>query len=766
MVTVTATDAEGNESAPTAAIIDATAPVTPVVDLANGSEVSGTAEPGSTVEVTVGGEVLTTTASDPDGVWSVSPVAPDTFDTGEMITVTATDAEGNESVPTDAIVDATAPEAPVVDIANGTEISGTAEANATIEVDVDGDGNSDHSATADESGNWSVAPSPELSDGTMVSVTATDSEENTSSPTDVTVDATAPAVPVIDIANATEISGTSEANATVEVDVDGDGNSDFTTTADESGNWSVAPAPELADGVLVSVTATDADANTSDLATATVDAIAPAAPVIEIANATEISGTAEANATIEVDVGGDGNSDFTATADELGNWSVIPSPDLADGTLVSVTATDSENNTSDPAAVIVDAIAPAAPVIDIASGIEISGIAEANATVEVDVDGDSVSDYTAIADAAGNWTVAPSLPLTDGTAVSATAIDSEGNSSVSTTEVTDAIAPAAPVIDIASGTEIRGTAEANATVEIDVDGDFITDYSATADATGNWSVTPFPELTDGIVVSATATDSENNTSEPVTATVDAIAPATPVIAIANGTEIRGTAEANSTVEIDVDGDFFADFTAIADESGNWSIAPSPQLFDGTMVSVTAIDADGNTSDPATATVDAIAPAAPAIDIANATEISGTAEANAMVEVDVDGDLVGDYTAIADASGNWTIATSLPLTDGTIVSAAAIDSEGNTSEPATATVDAIAPAAPVIDIANGIEISGSAEPGSNVEINIGGEVQSVTADPVTGAFVVAPIAPDTFDTGEAVSVTATDSQRNTLSLIHI
>ena len=109
MVSVTATDTDGNVSDPATSNIDATAPAEPVIESANGSEVSGTAEPGSTVEVNVGGEVLTATASDPGGVWSVSPVTPDTFDTGEPISVTATDAEGNVSDPATATVDSGGP---------------------------------------------------------------------------------------------------------------------------------------------------------------------------------------------------------------------------------------------------------------------------------------------------------------------------------------------------------------------------------------------------------------------------------------------------------------------------------------------------------------------------------------------------------------------------------------------------------------------------------------------------------------------------------
>ncbi|PNG62921.1 Ig-like domain-containing protein, partial [Vibrio vulnificus] len=70
------------------------------------------------------------------------------------------------------------------------------------------------------------------------------------------------------------------------------------------------------------------------------------------------------------------------------------------------------------------------------------------------------------------------------------------------------------------------------------------------------------------------------------------------------------------------------------------------------INAVAQDPAGNTSGPASVTVDAIAPPAPVIDPSNGTEISGTAEAGATVILtDGGGNPIGQATA--DGSGNWT-----------------------------------------------------------------------------------------------------------------
>ena len=82
--------------------------------------------------------------------------------------------------------DTTAPVAPTGAIsADGTTLSGTAEAGATVGVDTNGDGTADVTAVADASGNYSVTLNPPVYSGASVGVSATDAAGNTSPVTSV-----------------------------------------------------------------------------------------------------------------------------------------------------------------------------------------------------------------------------------------------------------------------------------------------------------------------------------------------------------------------------------------------------------------------------------------------------------------------------------------------------------------------------------------------------------------------------------------------------
>ncbi|RTW99473.1 hypothetical protein DZA16_33885, partial [Pseudomonas aeruginosa] len=79
----------------------------------------------------------------------------------------------------------------------------------------------------------------------------------------------------------------------------------------------------------------------------------------------------------------------------------------------------------------------------------------------------------------------------------------------------------------------------------------------------------------------------------------------------------------------------------ADGSGNWSFTPGSQLPNGTVVNVTASDAAGNTSAPATTTVDSSLPSIPQVDPSNGSVISGTADAgNTIIITDGNGNPIG------------------------------------------------------------------------------------------------------------------------------
>lgn len=167
----------------------------------------------------------------------------------------------------------------------------------------------------------------------------------------------------------------------------------------------------------------------------------------------------------------------------------------------------------------------------------ITGTADANSTVNVYDDGTTLIG-TVTADASGNWTLNPSTALADGKhTITATATDGSGNVSPVSNAVNITIntkVPSAPIITEPkdqtltknSTPTITGTADANSTVNV-YDG-MKSIGTATADASGNWTLIPATALSDGAhTIKATATDSLGNvspTSNAVNITIDTISP--------------------------------------------------------------------------------------------------------------------------------------------------------------------------------------------------------------------------------------------------
>ncbi|NPY05085.1 Ig-like domain-containing protein, partial [Pseudomonas aeruginosa] len=751
VVNVVARDAAGNSSPATSITVDGVAPNAPVVEPSNGSELSGTAEPGSSVTLTDGnGNPIGQTTADANGNWSFTPSTP--LPDGTVVNVVARDAAGNSSPPASVTVDAVAPATPTVDPSNGTTLSGTAEPGATVTL-TDGNGNPIGQVTADGSGNWTFTPSTPLPNGTVVNATATDPSGNASSPASVTVDAVAPATPVVNPSNGTTLSGTAEPGATVTL-TDGNGNPIGQVTADGSGNWSFTPTTPLPNGTVVNATATDASGNTSAGSSVTVDSVAPATPVINPSNGTTLSGTAEPGSSVTL-TDGNGNPIGQVTADGSGNWSFTPSTPLADGTVVNATATDPAGNTSGQGSTTVDGVAPTTPTVNLSNGSSLSGTAEPGSTVILtDGNGNPIAEVTA--DGSGNWTYTPSTPIANGTVVNVVAQDAAGNSSPGASVTVDSQAPAAPVVNPSNGTTLSGTAEPGATVTL-TDGNGNPIGQVTADGSGNWSFTPGTPLANGTVVNATASDPTGNTSAPASTTVDSVAPAAPVVNPSSGAEISGTAEPGATVTL-TDGSGNPIGQVTADGSGNWSFTPSTPLADGTVVNATATDPAGNTGGQGSTTVDAIAPATPTVNLSNGSSLSGTAEpGSTVILTDGNGNPIAEVTA--DGSGNWSFTPTTPIANGTVVNVVAQDAAGNSSPPATVTVDSSAPPAPVINPSNGVVISGTAEAGATVTLTDAGgnPIGQVTADG-SGNWSFTPGTP--LANGTVIVATATDPTGNT------
>ncbi len=574
------------------------------------------------------------------------------------------------------------------------------------------------------------------------------------------VDTTPPAAPTVAPTNGRELTGTAEAGATIRIDVNGDGSVDGTTTANASGNWTFTPATPLANGVTVRVTAADAAGNVSPPTTVTVDAAAPAAPVINPTNGSVIAGTAEAGATVRLDLNNDGTVDATVTANGTGNWTYTPATPVANGTTVTATATDAVGNVSPPGSVVVDRLAPPAPTINPSRGDVLTGTAEAGATVRLDLDGDGDVDATATANGSGNWSYTPASPIPNNTTVIATAADAVGNVSPPASIVIDSLAPAVPTIgDIADNVgsvlgsvsnggvtddttpTLSGTgAEANATITIYNNGTAI--GTTTADGAGAWSFTPAALPPGAHSFTVSATDAAGNASAQSAAyaiTIDTSAPPVPLIdsIVDNVGPILGTvltggttddtlptlngsgAEANATITIYDNG--VAIGTTTADGAGNWSFTPASSLASiAHSFTVSSTDAAGNSSVQSAAytiTIDAIPPAAPAITsvtdnigsvigtVANGgftddtiPVLAGTgAEPNGLVRIFDNGVLIG--TTTANGAGAWSFTPGAPLTEAShSFTVTTRDAVGNESLPSAAHVITVDLTAPTATIA--------------------------------------------------------------------
>jgi hypothetical protein len=334
--------------------------------------------------------------------------------------------------------------------------------------------------------------------------------------------------------------------------------------------------------------------------------------------------------------------------------------------------------------------------------------------------------------------------------VNAVATDAVGNVSPQGSTTIDASAPAAPVIDPSNGAALHGTAEAGSTVTLTGAGGAPIGQ-ATTDPSGHWTFTPSSPIPDGTVVNAVATDAAGNASPQATATVDALAPAPPVIDPSNGAALAGTAEAGSTVTLTGPGG--APIGQVtADPSGHWTFTPASPLPDGTVVNAVATDAVGNASPQGSATIDALAPAAPAnlVVAADGSSLTGTAEAGSTVQVVVNGDTAHPLTTTADGSGNFTVVFPAPLVAGEPLSVTAADAAHNVSPPGTANAPDLSP--PAVTVAEaGDGYVNAAEVGNGIQVHVALTTGAVAGDVINVHFT----GPGGYAADQAYTITAAD-----------
>ncbi|WP_431105266.1 BapA/Bap/LapF family large adhesin [Enterobacter kobei] len=801
-LTANATDAAGNTGPATAAAApDTTPPQTPVIvsviddvqattgpvgqnGLTNdrAPTLNGTGEPGSTITISNGSDILGTVNVPSSGLWSFTPPVPLSNGT-YVFTATATDAAGNPSGQSNAwtiTVDGTAPDAPVI----------------TQVVD--------------------DAPG-----GTLGSLNLNDTT-NDATPT---------------------LSGTAEANATVTIRADGVVIG--TTVADGLGAWSFTPSTPLGEGPhTLTAVATDAAGNTSGVSNSwglIIDSVAPATPVITqvVDDAPEglgalspngstndttptLNGTAEPGSTVTIRL--DGADLVTVPVGSNGTWTYTPTAPLGEGPhTFTVVATDAAGNTSLPSTgfnIIVDTTPPVAATIasvtDDVGGVQgplssgdttddtqplLQGTAPPDAVVTV-YDGTTLLG-TAILDGSGGWSFTPVTPLTDGPhSLTVHTTDAAGNTTVSSPFVltVDTVAPATPDIPAITvnpdGTEtplnpgettrdttptLSGTGNPGDTVTIYNGGVKLDDV--VVDGTGNWTWTPATPLPNGTyditltVTNMDGTGNESAPSQPVTITIDTdppVTPAAPVITDSvsqvtgpvpdGGTTndprpvLSGTGTANDVINITdtVNGIPTVVGTVTVDSTGNWSWRPDSNIGEGSHVyTATATDEAGNVSaaSPAiTITVDTVAPDTPVISavggepsggfITDATPtVGGTGVNGETVIVYNNGVEVG---RVVVANGEWNL--DLPAqTDGPLnITVAGVDAAGNVSAPSpvfTVTLDTVAPAIPQINAVSDSQLTnnvlytrdgvptltGTGEPGSTVIVSVDGTPSAV---PVT------------------------------------
>ncbi|MBA5706834.1 Ig-like domain repeat protein, partial [Pseudomonas fulva] len=533
---VTLTDAAGNVSAPgTVTAPDATAPLAPTelaID-AQGTTLTGRAEPGSTVSVRgADGVLLGSATAGADGLFSITLQPAQTA--GQALQVTAEDAVGNTSAAAGIVApvvdgtDTTAPDAPVALVvsADGTRLSGRGEPGTTVNVR-DPAGNVIGSGVVGANGAFEVVLTPAQLDSQNLQVTLTDAAGNVSAPGAVVApDLTAPLAPTnlaVDAQGAT-LTGRAEPGSTVSVRGPG-GALLGTAIAGADGLFSITLQPPQTTGQALAVSATDAAGNTSPAANITAplvdggDTTPPDAPVDLVVGlaGTQLSGRGEAGTTVQVRDAA-GNLLATGTVGANGTFTVSLDPAVKDGSSLQVTLTDAAGNTSPAASVASpDLVGPAQPTdLALADGVTFTGRGEPGATVQVrDAAGAVIGTGTVGADGAFSITLSPAQA--NGQALDVRLVDAAGNASTPLQFDAPDITPPAAVTNVLvgpGGTVIGGRGEPGATVEVrDANGTLL--GSAVVTANGTFLVNLDPAVQPGEQLSLVQTDPSGNASPAV-----------------------------------------------------------------------------------------------------------------------------------------------------------------------------------------------------------------------------------------------------------
>lgn len=771
-LSVVAKNASGTESQPATATTpaDVTAPTVDNITGNSGSgyEITGTADPNTTIEVRdPAGAVIGTGTSDANGDFTVT-LPTGTTNPGDTLTVIGKDNAGNESQPTEVLVpaDATVTAPTVTGVTGnsvaGYQVTGTADPNATIEIR-DADGNVIVTGTADGTGSFAVnLPAGTANANETLTALAKDPDGNTSTPTTFQTPADeVVAPPSVDkvTGNTTQgyqVTGTAELGTTIEVRAT-DGTVLGTATTGPTGQYTVtlasgkATAKQTVNVVAKNDTGLESQPTTAmtpaDVTTPTIGDITG-----DSTTGYEITGMADPNTTIEVR-NPDGTIIGTTTTDDQGNFTVdLPAGAANPGDTLTVVGKDGDGNESQPTEVTVpeDATVAAPTVTTVtgttATGYQVTGTAEPNVTIEIHNEAGLVI-ATGTTDGAGAFTITlPTGTATANEALTAIAKDAAGKESNPTAFKTpaDPDAPVAtPTVDKITGSttngyQVVGAAEVGTTVEVrDADGTVL--GMATTGTDGKYTVTLEPgKASANETITVVAKNATGKESQPATATTPADL-ATPTIDSITGNsgkgyEITGTAEPKTTIDVrDADGTIIAATTA--NETGQYTVTlPAGVVTPGETITIISKDGAGNESQPATAVIPAdVVLAAPTItkvegNKANGYTVTGTADPNVTVQF---------YNSSEQllASGNTTTGGTFSVhiaaglaTEKETLTALTTDTQGNVSPKTTFMTPADITGEPEIKIAAptvssvlgtskaGYLIKGTAEPNRIIQIS--------------------------------------------------
>ena len=437
---------------------------------------------------------------------------------------------------------------------DGKTVSGLTEAGATVIVE-NSAGKVIGSAKAGADGTYLINLDKAYINGEILKVSAQDTAGNSTVKQElIASDITAPTLTHAISSNGKTITGLTEANSTVTVK-DSSGKIIETAKSDNDGKYTVLLDKAYLNGENLTISAEDLAGNKSTIQTILAeDKTAPIGLTVVIDTAGKVvTGVTEANAVVTIKNAA-GSVVGTTTADVTGKYSVTLDKAYLNGESLNATAVDKSGNATAPKTIVApDTTAPSSLTATIdTAGKVVTGTTEANATVTVkNAVGNVVG--TATADATGKYSITLDKAYLNGESLSATASDKSVNATAPKTIVApDITAPSSltATIDVA-GKVVTGTTEANAVVTVkNTAGTVI--GTATADATGKYSITLDQAYLNGESLSATAADKAGNATAPKTIDApDTTAPSslTAIIDTA-GKVVTGTTEIGARVTVE------------------------------------------------------------------------------------------------------------------------------------------------------------------------------------------------------------------------